>query len=128
MPRTWKEDNVFRDKVRDGKINWTHLLSRPNNRKSKSKRDHYYIATGKYCTTTGYRLIWILSKQKAEQDAETRERIIEKTFDLLRDLETKLNTYNLKSYDNNLLQNHSFPTICACCRDLAMLKLNWGLL
>ena len=44
MPRTWKEDNRFRNKVREGKIKWEHLLSRANNRKPKSKRDRYYLA------------------------------------------------------------------------------------
>ena len=100
MPRSWKEDKIFRDKVRKGKIKWIHLLSRPNNRKPDSKRDHYYIAKGEYLTSNGYRLLWILSTQKAEQDAETRERNIEKSLDALRELQTRLNTYNLKTREN----------------------------
>ncbi len=100
MPRTWKEDKTFRDKVRKGKIKWTHLLSRPNNRKPKSKRDHYYLAIGNHTASNGYRLLWILSTQKAQQDAETRGRNIEKALDALRDLQTRLNTYNLKTREN----------------------------
>jgi len=100
MPRTWKEDKTFRDKVRKGKIKWTLLLSRPNNRKPKSKRDHYYLAIGNHTTSNGYRLLWILSAQKAQQDAETRGRNIEKALDALRDLQTRLNTYNLKTREN----------------------------
>ncbi len=100
MPRSWKEDKIFRDKVRSGKINWEHLLSRPNNRKPKSKRDHYYVANGKSSTSNGYRLIWILSKQKAQQDVELRDRNIEKALDNLRELQTRLNTYNLKTREN----------------------------
>lgn len=100
MPRTWKEDKIFRVQVRSGKINWDHLLSRPNNRKPKSKYDHYYVAKGKYLTSSGYCLIWILSKQKAQQDAEYRERNIEKALDNLRKLQPRLNTYNLKTHEN----------------------------
>ena len=100
VPGTWKEDKVFRDKARKSKINWKHLLSRPNNRKPKSKRDHYYLAKGEYRTSNGYRLIWILSKQKAEQDAELRERNIEKALDFLRELQIRLNRYNLKTYES----------------------------
>ncbi len=100
MPRTWKEDKLFRDKVRKGKIKWLHLLSRPNNRKPNSKRDRYYLAKGEYTTSNGYRLLWILSTQKAEQDAETRERNIAKTLDTLKKLQTRLNTYNLKTHKN----------------------------
>jgi transposase len=100
MPRTWKEDKMFRDKVRTGKIKWAHLLSRPNNRKPKSKRDHYCLAKGRYTASNGYRLLWILSTQKAEQDAESRGRNIEKALDALRELQTRLNTYNLKTHEN----------------------------
>ena len=97
MPRTWKEDETFRNKVREGKIEWQHLLSRPNNRKPKSKRDHYYLANGTYKTSNGYILFWILSKQKAQQDVETRERRINKSIDALKELQTRINTYNLKT-------------------------------
>lgn len=97
MPRTWKEDETFRNKVRNGKIEWTHLLSKPNNRKPKSKRDHYYLANGKYKSSNGYILFWILSKQKAQQDAETRERHIINSIDSLKELQTRINTYNLKT-------------------------------
>ncbi|MFV1976515.1 MAG: IS1634 family transposase [Candidatus Scalindua sp.] len=100
MPRTWKEDKMFRDKVRKGKVKWKHILSRPNNRKPKSKRDRYYLAKGQYKTSNGYKLFWILSTQKAEQDAETRERNIEKTIDALKYLQSRINTYSLKSHEN----------------------------
>ena len=100
MPRTWKEDKLFRDKVRKGKIKWAHLLSRPNNRKPKSKRDHYYLAKGRCTASNEYCLLWILSTQKAGQDAETRGRNIEKALDALRELQTRLNTYNLKAHKN----------------------------
>jgi len=96
MPRTWKEDELFRNKVRRGKIKWKHILSRKNNRKPDSKRDRYYVAQGDYETSHGYRLHWIRSTQKAEQDVETRNRRIYRALEELRKIEPKLNTYNLK--------------------------------
>jgi transposase len=96
MPRTWKEDEQFRDRVRQGKIKWKHILSRKNNRKPESKSDRYYVAEGDYETSHGYRLHWIRSTQKAEQDVETRTRHIRRALDELRNIQTKLNTYNLK--------------------------------
>ena len=39
---------------------------------------------------------WIRSTQKAEQDAETRTRRLEKALEELRGIQTKVNTYNLK--------------------------------
>lgn len=97
MPRSWKEDRLFRDQVRKGEINWRHLLSRTNNRKPKSKQDHYFLAQGDYTTDNGYRLLWIRSSQKTEQDADLRKRAIKKALDELRITQTRINTYNLKT-------------------------------
>jgi transposase len=96
MPRTWKEDEQFRKRVRQGKIKWKHILSRKNNRKPDSKSDRYYVAEGDYETSAGYRLHWIRSTQKAEQDRETRARQIQRALEQLREIQTKVNTYNLK--------------------------------
>jgi transposase len=96
MPRTWKEDERFRAKVRQGKVRWKHVLSRKNNRKPESKRDRYYAAEGNYTTSRGYRLHWIRSTQKADQDAETRAQQILRALEELRELQTKINTYYLK--------------------------------
>lgn len=96
MPRTWKEDELFRQEVREGKVKWKHILSRPNNRKPDSKLDRYYAVEGEPHTACGYHLHWIRSTQKAEQDAETRERRIEQALEQLRETQVKLNAYNLK--------------------------------
>lgn len=97
MPRTWSEDQQFRNKVRHNKITWKHMLSRKNNRKPDSKKDRYYVAEGAYKTSHGYRLHWIRSTQKAEQDAATRSRQLERALEDLRSIQTKLNTYKLKT-------------------------------
>ena len=96
MPRTWKADEQFRNRVRRGEIPWKHILSRKNNRKPDSKRDRYYVAEGDYKTSHGYRLHWIRSTQKAEQDVETRNRRLHRALEELRKIEPKLNAYNLK--------------------------------
>ena len=96
MPRTWKEDALFRQCVRDGQVQWDHLLSRKNNRKPDSKLDRYDLARGQHLAH-GYRLLWIRSTQKAEQDAQTRARNLAKALDALKALQSRLNTYKLKS-------------------------------
>lgn len=97
MPRTWKEDTNFREKVKSGRIKWQHILSRQNNRKPDSKSDRYYAAAGQFKTNNGYYLHWIRSSQKAEQDCETRTRRLQKTLDDLLELQPKLNKYKLKT-------------------------------
>ena len=96
MPRTRKEDRAFRQRVREGQVQWTHLLSRKNNRQPGSKTDRYYLAQGQY-QASGFRLLWIRSTQKAQQDALTRSQRITKTLEALRELQTRLNTYKLKN-------------------------------
>jgi len=97
MPRSWKEDEPFRRRVRQGKIQWKHILSRKNDRNPDSKLDRYYVAKGNYQTSSGYRLHWIRSTQKAEQDAATRTRRMERALEELRNIQTKLNAYKLKA-------------------------------
>jgi len=96
MPRTWKEDELFRQRVREGKVNWSHLLSRKNNRRPDSKMDRYYLADGSY-QAAGYRLLWIRSTQKAEQDIQTRDRHLANALEELKGVQSRLNTYKLKS-------------------------------
>ena len=96
MPRTRKEDNLFRQQVRQGQVQWVHLLSRKNNRRPDSKIDRYYLAQGQHQAGV-YRLLWIRSTQKAEQDAQSRTRRINQTLEDFRQLQTRLNTYYLKS-------------------------------
>jgi transposase len=96
MPRTWKEDGEFRQRVRGRKVQWIHLLSRKNNRQPDSKMDRYYLADGTH-QGGGYRLLWIRSTQKAEQDAQTRDRHLAKALEGLKAVQSRLNTYNLKS-------------------------------
>lgn len=97
MPRTWKADATFRRRVLRGEITWKHLLSRRNNRKPDSKLDRYDVAEGDYHTSQGYHLHWIRSTQKAEQDAETRARRLQRVLEGLREIQSKINTYHLKS-------------------------------
>jgi len=96
MPRTWSEDKAFRKSVQRGQAHWELLLTRKNSRKPDSKVDKYYIAKGAY-QAKGYRLLWIRSTQKEEQDAEVREQRIEKAVESLRSIQARLNTYTLKT-------------------------------
>lgn len=123
MPRTWREDQRFRERVRRGKVQWKHVLSRRNNRKPDSKMDRYYVAVGDYKTSHGYRLHWIRSTQKAEQDAETRRGQIERALDDLRSIQTRLNTYNLKRRDQ-ITREIDGVLEKACCERLIKYEIN----
>ena len=97
MPRTWKDDRKFREEIKLGKIEWSHLISRKNNRTPQSKMDHYSVAKGKFTALKDYTIHWLRSTQKAEQDVDTRLRRIDKAETGLRLLQTRLNKYHLKT-------------------------------
>lgn len=118
MPRTWKEDESFRKTVRKGLVQWERLLSRRNNRKPDSQVDFYFLASGNH-RAKGYRLFWIRSSQKQEQDGMTRARHIADAIEALRDLQTRLNTYYLKRFEaiekavRNILKEHQVEALIA---------------
>ena len=111
MPRTRKEDAAFRQHARENPVPWIHLFSRKNNRHPDSQTDRYYLAPGRY-QASGYRLLWIRSTQKAEQDAQIRTHRIAQSLNELRALQARLNTYHLKSQSSigqaldRILQDH----------------------
>ncbi len=96
MPRTWKEDALFRDRAREGTVKWRLILTRKNNRQPNTVVDKYYTTTTEYQGDTPRRILWIKSSQKVERDQQRRAKQIEQTLTGLNALNTKLNTYNLK--------------------------------
>lgn len=96
MPRTWKEDRIFREQARGGKVQWRLILTRKNNRQPNSVIDKYYTTTTAYQGDAQRRIVWIKSYQKAKLDQQVRTKRIEKTVAALNELNTKLNRYNLK--------------------------------
>jgi transposase len=123
MPRTWKEDKAFRNLVKGGQVKWELLLLRKNNRKPTTKVDHYSLAKGDYRSTSqGHRIFWILSTQKAEQDAETRNRQIQKALDGLKSIQARLNRYSLK--ERSAIQREILKVLKESC---SQKRIQWSL-
>jgi len=104
LPRTRREDKIFREKLRRTKVRWHHILTIPNKRRKHSPPDVFYTSSeGPSQTREGYRIVWIKSSQKALLDKEIRLQSIEKTeIDLVR-LAGKLNKRKLKT--RRVIQN-----------------------
>jgi transposase len=96
MPRTWKEDQLFRDKVHDAKVRWRFIHQRPSNRHPDTVVDRYYTTAIQYLKNKERRIVWIKSSQKAENDRQLRDDLIQKSIAELKILSTKLNRYRLK--------------------------------
>jgi transposase len=85
----------FRQQLIDGRVHWEFAYSTKDNRKP-SRKTHYHTYEPEP-TEKGYRLIWVLSSSKAQQDRKTRDRRIAKAEAKLEDLTSRLNRYQLKT-------------------------------
>ncbi len=91
MPRTWKEDQHFRARLREQGIRWHPILRVPNRRRKDGPPDIFASCAGAYTTTAdGYRIVWVRSAQKAAEDAQARERRLAQAQAAFRELNDKL--------------------------------------
>ena len=98
LPRTRREDKTFRERLRQTKVRWHHILTIPNKRRKDSPPDVFYTSSeGPSQTKEGYRILWIKSSQKALLDKEIRLQSIEKAEIDLVLLAGKLNKHKLKN-------------------------------
>jgi len=95
LPRNRKEVKAFYEYLEEHEVDWRFLYKKENSRK-QGDFITYQTYEG-YGHHSGYRIIWVLSSAKKEQDRKRRERRIEKILQELSDLEPKLNQYHLKT-------------------------------
>jgi len=90
MPRTWKDDQEFRARLREQGVRWHPILRVPNRRRKTGPPDVFSSCAGTSTTADGYRIIWVRSSQKATEDAQARERRLAQAQAALRELSEKL--------------------------------------
>ena len=97
MPKSRKECAWFYDWYRTHGVRWSGLLKRPDPRNPGTRVQKYWGYESPMASEEGYRIIWILSSQKQEQDSQSRQRKIEKTIHELDVLKQKVGTYRWKT-------------------------------
>ncbi|CAN5872397.1 hypothetical protein BH23PLA1_BH23PLA1_36850 [soil metagenome] len=88
LPRTRAEDTAFRARVRDGHARWSHLHDKRD--EQGEVVDRFSVHEPEHTSAEGYRLIWYHSVVKAEHDALTRHRRLERALGPLAALRQKL--------------------------------------
>jgi transposase len=88
LPRTRGEDAAFRTLVRDGRACWRAIHDRLDDRGDVV--DRFSVHEPERTSVEGYRLIWYHSTRKAECDAVTRHRRLERALGRLAELRQKL--------------------------------------
>lgn len=95
VPRNRSMLKPFQDQLENGEVDWQLAYSIQDNRKPSKQHSFYTFEAGP--TEKCYRLIWVLSTAKAEQDQKTRQRRLDKAQTDLAELAGKLNRYKLKT-------------------------------
>jgi transposase len=98
MPRTWKEDRLFRLNAHEGMVRWRLIYQRPSNRHPDSVIDRYYTTATQYLDENTRRIVWIKSSQKAQIDRQNRDEQIRKTVAGFHSLNTRINRRQLKQH------------------------------
>jgi transposase len=96
LPRSRKEDRLFRDYVQTHELPWEEVLRRPNPRDLDGPPDVWRMVESPIPAGDGFRLVWLWSSLMAEQDREAREGRMAAAILSLEKLETRLRSPKTK--------------------------------
>ena len=90
LPATRKEDTQFRQRLRETPlaVSWREAYRLTH--EDGTLRDLFQVCTDEQLSKEGYRLLWFHSRGKAESDAETRARRLQRAICELTDLRARL--------------------------------------
>ena len=97
MPRTRSEDKWFRQWLQSHQVQWSELLRKPKNELPNCEESIYWGFESLRLSDEGYRVLWILSSQKQQLDAQMRQHKVEKTIEELDKLKQRVGSRRLKS-------------------------------
>lgn len=95
LPKNRSEVKQFHEVLKTNPILWEYAYETPNSRK-QSETIVYKTYEGDP-SKNGYRVIWVHSSSKEQQDKNRREKKIAKVENQLAELSSRLNKYQLKS-------------------------------
>jgi transposase len=90
LPKTRREDSWFRDWLQTHDAAWVELLRHRNARHRDGPDEVYRGFESPLRSVEGYRIVWIWSSQKQEQDRATRQRRIQQAIEQLEQLRARL--------------------------------------
>lgn len=91
MPRTRKEDKLFRDWLQVNRMDWEEVARKPHPRLVDGPPDIIVPATSPIPDPDGFRVVWYRSSLKMERDAQLRHDAIYSASKALLGLEKRLN-------------------------------------
>ena len=95
IPKSHKEVAGFMQHIKTHEVKWEDAFEIPHSRKKNQIIKYRTYEAG--MNKKGYRIIWVHSSSKAEEDRKKRLRKIDHAQKALEDLVPKLNAYHLKT-------------------------------
>jgi transposase len=102
LPRTRREDTLFRSRLQQQEVNWQPLWSKHND--DGQLLDCIRVADGPEVLPEGYRLWWYHSTRKADLDQASRSNRLERALRHLRQLQAKLRGPRARQRDRAKVQ------------------------
>jgi transposase len=92
MPETRSEIDRFQQWIQTNNPDWQKAIEDINPRQKDRPMRTFWTSDSPFLTTEGYRIVWVKSLQKQLDDAQRRFRRIEKTDEILGELQKKNHT------------------------------------
>jgi transposase len=90
LPRTWKEDTLFKDWIQHNTPDWDEVARKPHPRLQNGPPDIFCAVPSPNPDADGFRVIWYKSSHKLERDAEARGNALQTATKALNDIRAKL--------------------------------------
>ncbi len=90
MPRSRKEDGLFRRWLIDGSPQWEPIAQRPHPRLRNGPPDLILAMDSPITDPQGFRILWIFSSHKMQRDADWRQECLRKALEQLEAFKAKL--------------------------------------
>lgn len=104
LPRTRREDTLFRERLQRGAVVWQPLWSKVDD--EGALIDRFTVAEGNTVLSEGYRLWWYHSSRKAEIDLASRSNRLDRAVQRLGQLQAKLRAPRARKRDRAKVQEY----------------------
>jgi transposase len=121
IPKSHKEVTGFIEHIKAHNVEWENAFESPHSRKKNKINKFRTYEAGK--NKNGYRVIWVHSSSKAEEDLKKRLKKMDTAQKALEELVPKLNAYHLKTQKEI---KAAVDKICKDVNDLLNVKITLG--
>jgi len=90
MPRSRKEDRLFKDWLQENTPSWKEVVRKPHLRLKDGPPDIFWAIPSPIPDSDGFRVIWYLSSHKMERDAQFRRNAIQSAWNQIQRLKERL--------------------------------------